>query len=114
MKILALMFPALLAGCVYAPVQQSSYEFDKHPGVFMEVRWHNGYELGSYATTYVVNRSSIAKCAWTQRLDSRLLRPGESWLVSEVDSPGNIGVANVLPWDPSCMKAKGEYAQPAR
>jgi hypothetical protein len=114
-RLALLAVPAtLLAGCVHAPVTQASYPFEKHPGVSMEVRWQDGYEMGTYASTYVVNRSSVDKCAWTERLDSRLLRPGETWLVSELQSPGNIGVANVLPWDPKCAKAKAEHTAPAR
>ncbi|MBA2963962.1 MULTISPECIES: hypothetical protein [Ramlibacter] len=101
---------ALLAGCAYAPVQ-SSFQFDRHPGVFMETRWQYGYGY-DYLATYVVNRSTVDKCVWTQRLDSRVLRPNESWLVSEVQSPGSIGVANVVPSDPNCLKAKSSFGGP--
>ena len=34
---LAGVVAGLLSGCVYAPVMQASYPFDRHPGVVMEV-----------------------------------------------------------------------------
>ena len=98
----------LLSGCVYAPTMQQSYQFQQHPGVFLEFWGDYGY---GYTSTRLVNRSTTSKCAWTARLDSRLLRPGEIWEVSQVDSPGNVGVANVLPSDPNCVNAKREHSR---
>jgi hypothetical protein len=105
------MVAASLCACAYSPVQ-SSYPFEKHPGVFMETRWQYGYQYGygmDYMATYVVNRGAVDKCVWTQRLDSRVLHAGETWLVSEVSSPGSIGVANVDAGDPNCARAKTLY-----
>jgi hypothetical protein len=115
MKI-ALALPAaaaLLAGCVYAPVMQSAYPFAQHPGVSMEV-WtqYDAYGYG-YTVMNLVNRSSVDKCAWTAQQDSRLLRSGETWQVSQVQSPGAVGVANVLPTDPTCANARRASGSPA-
>ncbi|GAB3776339.1 hypothetical protein GCM10028796_53660 [Ramlibacter monticola] len=98
----------LLSGCYYPPpaVMQQSYPFDRHPGVFMEVWWQSDYYGNSYASTRLVNRSNMDKCAWTDMQPSRLLRVGESWQIGQGPSPGNVGVANVLPWDPNCVKAR--------
>ena len=107
-----LLVAATLSGCYYVPVTAaaSSYHFDKHPGVYMETRPLYGYyEMGGSMATYLVNRGSVDKCAWTQNQPSRLLRAGETWLVSEVQSPGAIGVSNVMPWDPNCVNAKAGY-----
>ena len=100
----------LLAGCYYAPVMQGSYPFAQHPGVFTEVWWqYDAYGAG-YTVTNIVNRSSVDKCAWTAAQDSRLLRSGEMW---QVQSPGAVGIANVLPTDPGCANAKRSYGTPA-
>jgi len=99
---------ALLSGCVYAPVATppQSYAFDRHPGVVLEVGWRYNYDGSGYSTSVLVNRSSVDKCAWTEALDSRLLRAGETWQVSVGQSPGNVGIANVVPGDPNCVNAK--------
>lgn len=106
-----LLLPLALAGCYYppGPVLQQSYQFDRHPGVSMEV-WmqYDAYGMGTPGTI-VVNRSNVDKCVWTQALDSRLLHPGESWKVAQGQSPGNIGVANVVATDPGCANAKRDY-----
>jgi hypothetical protein len=115
MKTVACLRPAclcigcILSGCMYVPmtVAPSSYQFDRHPGVSMEMRPVYGYEMSGQMATYLVNRSNVDKCAWTQYHASRLLRAGDTWMVSEMQSPGTIGVANVVPSDPNCMKAKG-------
>jgi len=112
LRILLPLAATALAGCYYpppGPVMQQSYQFDKHPGVYMET-WvqYDGYGMG-YPGTVVVNRSTMDKCVWTASLDSRVLHPGESWKVSQGGSPGNIGVANVLPADPACVNAKRDY-----
>lgn len=108
-----LALPALLtvalSGCVYAPVPQQSYSFERHPGVFLEVGWqYDAYGYGRSVST-LVNRSGMDKCAWTDALDSRVLRAGEAWQVAQVQSPGNVGVANVQPEDPGCTNAKRMY-----
>ena len=97
-----------LPGCYYPPpaVMQQSYPFDRHPGVVMEVWWQQDYYGNGYVNTKLVNRSNMDKCAWTDAQPSRLLRAGETWQISQVQSPGNVGVANVLPWDPNCVKAR--------
>jgi len=100
----------LLSACVYAPVMQTSYQFERHPGVFMEVWADYGYG----ASTRLINRGTVDKCAWTDALDSRLLRPGDTWQVSQVQSPGNVVVTNVMPWDPNCVNAKREHGSPGR
>lgn len=106
---LAAVLAALLAGCVYAPVPQQSYSFERHPGVFLEVGWqYDAYGYGRSVST-LVNRSGTDKCAWTDQLPSRLLRPGEAWQVSQVTSPGNVGVANVQGTDPQCANAKRAF-----
>ena len=99
---------AALSGCVYAPVatQQQSYGFDRHPGVRLEVGWHYNWDGSGYTSSTLVNRSNVDKCAWTEALDSRLLRAGESWQVSMGQSPGNVGISNVVPHDPNCVSAK--------
>jgi hypothetical protein len=99
---------AMLAGCVYPPVLQRSFQFERHPGVFMEI-WT---DYAGYMTTTLINRGNVNKCAWTDALESRLLRPGESWQVGQVQSPGNVIVTNVMPWDPNCLKAKSEQTAP--
>ena len=101
---------AVLAGCAYPypyPGQmQQAYAFDRHPGVALEFwRQYDGYGYG-YLTATLVNRSGGDKCAWTEALGPRLLRSGESWQVSQVQSPGAVGIANVLPWDPNCARAR--------
>lgn len=101
-----------LSGCYYppaGPVMSQSYQFDKHPGVYMETWTQYDYYGVGYPSTIVINRSNMPKCAWTEALDSRLLRPGESWKVSQGNSPGNIGVSNVIPTDPDCVNAKRDY-----
>lgn len=109
---LAAASATLLAGCAYAPVMQGSYPFAQHPGVFMEVWWqYDAYGAG-YTVTNVVNRSSVDKCAWTTAQDSRVLRSGESWQVSQVQSPGAVGISNVVPADPNCANAKRAYGSP--
>ena len=98
---------SVLSGCYYPPpaVMQQSYEFDRHPGVVMEVWWQYDYYGNGYVNTKLINRSNVDKCAWTDRQSSRLLRPGETWQVSQVQSPGNVSVANVAPTDPNCANA---------
>jgi hypothetical protein len=107
-RLVLLTTVALLAGCAYPPVLQRSYQFERHPGVFLET-WTDYY---GYMTTTLINRGNVNKCAWTDALDSRLLRPGESWQVGQVQSPGNVIVTNVMPWDPNCLKAKSEQTAP--
>lgn len=100
---------SVLSGCVYAPAMpSSSYAFDRHPGVVLEVAWRYNYDGSAYTTSTLVNRSNLDKCAWTEALDSRLLRAGETWQVSMGQTPGNVGIANVLPSDPNCVNAKRE------
>ena len=94
----------LLSACVYAPMMQSSYAFDRHPGVVMEVWQDYGY-----MTTRLINRSTVDKCAWTDTQPSRVLHVGEVWQFSQVQSPGNVGVANILPADPNCTQARTDY-----
>ena len=98
---------SLLSACVYAPVAvpQQSYGFDRHPGVRLEVGWHYNWDGSGYTSSTLVNRSNVDKCAWTEALDSRLLRAGESWQVSMGQSPGNVGISNVVPHDPNCVTA---------
>ena len=99
---------ATLSACVYAPVgvAPQSYGFDRHPGVRLEVSWHYNWDGSGYTSSTLVNRSNEDKCAWTEALDSRLLRAGESWQVSMGQSPGNVGISNVVPHDPNCTTAK--------
>ena len=100
----------LLPGCVYPPVLQSSYQFERHPGMAMEVWWQYGADgIGTMVTT-LFNRGTVPKCAWTDALDSRRLSPGESWQVSQGGSPGSIVVTNPMPWDPNCVNAKRDHA----
>lgn len=109
---LPVLLALLLAGCVYAPpapVMQHAYAFDRHPGVVMEVWWQYGYDGIGYATTVLVNRSNVPKCAWSDANNSRLLQPGESWQLGPGGSPGGVGVANVQPTDPACANAKRDY-----
>lgn len=98
---------AVLSGCVYyAPALQRTYGFDQHPGVTAEVwQQYDAYGVG-YPVTTIFNRSNMDKCAWTDQVDSRLLRPGESW---QVPAPGAITVANPVPGDPNCFNAKRGY-----
>lgn len=105
---------ALLAGCVYAPVMQSSYPFAQHPGVALEVWWqYDAYGVG-YRVTSLVNRSGMDKCAWTDAPGSRLLRAGEAWQIGPSPSPVTVGVSNVQPWDPNCANAKRDAGAPVR
>ena len=113
---LAATVATLLAGCAYPtypPVMQTAYQFERHPGVSMETWRQTNYDGMGYAVTNVVtnlvNRGSVPKCAWTDALDSRLLRPGETFQVGQVHSPGNVVVTNVMPWDPNCLNAKREH-----
>lgn len=100
---------AVLSACVYAPVPQQSYSFERHPGVFLEVGWqYDAYGYGRSVST-LVNRSGTDKCAWTDQFDSRLLRAGEAWQVAQVQSPGNVGVSNVQGTDPNCVNAKRNF-----
>ena len=98
---------SVLPGCYYPPqaVMQQSYAFDRHPGVVMEVWWQYDYYGNAFVNTKLVNRSNVDKCAWTDTQSSRLLRAGETWLVSQVQSPGNVSVASVAPTDPDCANA---------
>lgn len=107
--ILLSALPALLAGCVYAPVMQTSQPLQQHPGVFVEV-WSqvDGYGR-AYSSTSVANRSSTPKCAWTEFHESRLLRPGETWQLGAVQAPVSVVVTNVMPWDPNCVNARREH-----
>ena len=106
--LLAVVASALTA-CVYTPFMQSSFAFDRHPGVSLETWWQ--YDAGGYGypVTLLVNRSAVAKCAWTAALPSRVLHPGETWPVAQGQSPGAVGIANVLPTDPNCVNAKQTY-----
>lgn len=108
-RVLLAITAALVAGCVYAPMMQSSYAFDRHPGVFMETWWQYDASGYGYPATHLVNRSTVDKCAWTAALPSRVLHAGETWEVSQAQSPGSVGVANVLPTDPNCANAKRDY-----
>jgi hypothetical protein len=107
---LALVAALLVAGCVVPPMLQRTIPFERHPGVVMEV-WS---DYAGYTTTTLVNRGSVAKCAWTNTLDSRLLRPGESLPLGYVSSPVNVVVANVAPSDPNCVAAKSGQPAPPR
>jgi hypothetical protein len=107
---LALVPALVLAGCVVPPMLQRTIPFERHPGVVMEV-WS---DYAGYTTTTLVNRGSVAKCAWTDRIDSRLLRPGESLPLGYVSSPVNVVVANVVPSDPNCAKARSGQVAPPR
>lgn len=101
---LAVLAAALVSACVYAPVMQRSYGFDQHPGVTVETwQQYDAYGAG-YQSNTLANRSGVDKCAWTEGQPSRLLRNGESWQVP----PGNVGVANVVPWDPNCADARNQ------
>ena len=106
MKLAPALLLVVLGGCVYAPVMQSSYHFDRHPGVSMEVWMQYDAYGSSYMVTTLNNRSNLPKCAWTSALESRRLQPGESWQVGLVQTPGGVGVANVVPSDPNCVNAK--------
>jgi hypothetical protein len=53
-------------------VLQRSYQFERHPGVVMEI-WTDYY---GYMSTTFVNRGSVNKCAWTDALDSRPAQAG--------------------------------------
>jgi hypothetical protein len=105
---------AVLIGCAYYPTLQSSRQFERHPGVFIEVWWEYNYDGVAYAVTNLANRSGMDKCAWTDAFGSRRLRSGETWRVGQVQSPGNVGVANVVPSDPDCVNAKREHGSSAR
>jgi len=105
---LAAVLALLVAGCVYAPTLQSSQPFAQHPGVFIEVWWQHDAYGNAYTVTNLVNRSGVDKCAWTAMQGSRLLRAGETWQVSQVQSPGTVGVSNVVSSDPNCVNAKRE------
>lgn len=113
LTLLAVASSFLVAGCVYAPLPPTSYQFERHPGVFMEV-WsqYDGYTTAT--STRLINRGTVNKCAWTDALDSRLLKAGDSWQLSQVQSPGNVVVTNVMPWDPNCVNAKREHGSPGR
>lgn len=97
-----------LSGCVYAPPMQR-YPFERHPGVYLEVWWSYDAYGGSFVNSKLVNGSSVDKCAWTDALDSRVLRAGEAWQLSHVQSPGGVGVTNVSPLDPNCARAKRDH-----
>jgi hypothetical protein len=104
---------ALLTACAYAPpapTLQSSYQFERHPGVFIEVWWQYSPDGVAYTVSNLVNRSSVDKCAWTAAFPSRRLRAGETWQVGQVQSPLSVGVANVLASDPNCANAKREHS----
>ena len=101
-----------LAGCVYAPMMQSAYAFDRHPGVSLEVwRQYTPDGLG-YQATRLVNRSAQDKCAWTSQQDSRVLRSGETWDLGPLPAPGGVGVTNVQGTDPGCVNARRQYGVP--
>lgn len=100
---------ALLAGCYDPPppAMQQSYAFDRHPGVFLETWWvYDSYGV-AHATTRLVNRSAMDKCAWAEALPSRRLHAGETWDLGQLPPPGGVGVANVVPADPDCVNARG-------
>ncbi|AMO22378.1 hypothetical protein GCM10027034_27220 [Ramlibacter solisilvae] len=101
---------ACLAGCV-GPTLQSAYQFQQHPGVAMEVWWQYSPDGVAYTVSNLVNRGSVDKCAWTDQQPSRVLRAGETWTVSQVQGPGNVGVSNVMSFDPSCVNAKRDYGR---
>lgn len=100
----AALAAALVSACVYAPIMQRSFGFEQHPGVTVEVWQQYDAYGGAYSTNTLVNRSGADKCAWAEGQPSRLLRNGESWQVP----PGNIGVANVVAWDPNCSDARNQ------
>jgi hypothetical protein len=102
--VLAVSVALLASACVYAPVMQRSFGFEQHPGVMVEV-WqrYDAYGVG-YASNTLVNRSGVDKCAWAEGQPSRLLRNGESWQVPA----GNVGVSNVMQWDPNCADARNQ------
>lgn len=100
---------ALLTACVYAPYgvpSQTSHAFERHPGVFLET----SYDAMGYQYSRLVNRGTTDKCAWTEALPSRVLRVGETWQVSQGQSPGNVGVSNVQVTDPNCANAKRQFS----
>lgn len=92
----------LLSGCVYAPVMQASYAFDRHPGVVMEVWWDGN------TTTRLINHGNVDKCAWSDAQEGRVLHAGETWQFTQMQAPGSVGVANIRPGDPSCALARSE------
>lgn len=101
---------AALAACVYAPLPAATtYNFERHPGVSLETSWQYGYDGVGYQSSRLVNRSNVDKCAWTETLPSRLLRVGESWQVSQGQSPGKVGVSNVQMTDPNCANARQQF-----
>ena len=77
----------------------------------METTWWQATAptVSATALTNLVNRSGFDKCAWTDAMDSHLLRAGETWMISQVQAPGNVGVANVVPSDPTCANAKRDF-----
>jgi len=103
--------PAWITGCAYTPALQSSQPFERHPGVFVEVVWQYSYDGIAYPVTNLINRSGTDKCAWTDALNSRVLRAGEMWQVSQWQSPGGVGVSNIVPSDPNCLNAKRDQGQ---
>jgi hypothetical protein len=113
LPLLVLAAATLLASCAYPPVMQGSYAFDRHPGVFMETWWQYNADGSGYTATYLVNRSNVDKCAWTDAMDSRVLHPGQPWQIAQVQSPGSVGVANVTPTDPDCVNARRDYGAAA-
>ena len=101
------LIAACLSACVYAPIMQSSHAFAQHPGVFLQVWGQSDYYYGTGSvTTRLVNNSNVDKCVWTAAQPARLLRVGETWQFSDVQSPGNVTVANVVAFDPNCVNAK--------
>lgn len=96
-----------LSACVYAPIMQSSHAFAQHPGVSLQVWGQPDYYGGGTVTTRLVNGSNADKCVWTAGGNSRLLRAGETWQFTDVQSPGNVTVANVVASDPNCLNARG-------
>lgn len=102
------LLATLLSACVYAPpaVIPQRYTFQQHPGVYMEVWWTYDAYGSSYVNSRLVNGSNVDKCAWTDTSPSRRLRAGESWQLSQVQTPGNVGVAEVTNADPNCVNAR--------
>lgn len=102
-----LLVAAVLAGCVYAPPATTQrHDFQQHPGVYLDVwRSYDAYG-GSYVNSRLVNGSNADKCVWTDTSPSRRVNAGESWQLSQVQTPGNVGVAEVTNADPNCVNAR--------
>lgn len=104
----SLLLAALLAGCVYAPPASTTqrHVFQQHPGVYVDTWWSYDAYGGSYVNSRLVNGSNVAKCVWTDTSPSRRVNAGETWQLSQMQTPGNVGVAEVTNADPNCVNAR--------